>query len=133
MVNRLATKIDEAPPKMTDQRFLDFLNERRISVLFQYAIYVKVRNRLCINSVGFLALTVVFFYAFTLNTTVYHLWNVLTFMCTGLTGYCCYQWVSFIRAVRIRVGPDMKLPPRQAFELVTAEYEMVKNADVQRR
>ena len=118
---------------MTDQGFLDFLNERRLGVLFQYAIYVKVRNRLCINSVGFLALTVVFFYAFTLNTTVYHLWNVLTFMCTGLTGYCFYQWVSFIRAVRIRVGPDRELPPRQAFELATAEYEMVKNADAQRR
>jgi len=126
-------KTDEALSKMSNNDFLSFLNERRMSVFFQYAIYLKIRNRLCINSFGYLALTVVFFYEFTLNPHVFYLWNILTFMSTGLTLYCFYRWISFICSVRIRVGPGMELPPRQAFELVTAEYEMVRNADAQRR
>jgi len=118
---------------MTDQKFLAFLDKRRSDVFFQYGIYLKIRNRLCINGFGFLALSIVFFHAFTMNPHAFFLLNILTFLCTGLTLYCFYRWISLVRNVRIRVGPDTELPPRQAFAVVSAEYEMVKNASLQRR
>jgi hypothetical protein len=111
---------------MSDNDFLDFLDERRLIVRDQYVTYVRVRNRLFTNAAGFLMLSVVLFYGFTWKRDVFFLFNVLTFMSSGLTVYSFYKWILLIRSVRIKVGPDTILSPRRAHVTTTAEYEMVK-------